>query len=467
MWYTDPMTFLSRPLVFASLLVALLVFVVHPAPTYAANASLKMSPNGGKFEVGGVFDVSLVLDTGGEAVNTIKAELTFPAQQLQVINPAASTSFITIWAVSPTYSNVDGTVSLQGGLPSPGIKTSSGVISTITFRVIAPGRASLRYKGSSLVLRNDGQGTNILTSTSGADFVLSIPPPAGPIVTSPTHPDLNQWYNDRQVQFSWEPVANAVGYSFIFDQNAKTNPGEVVNITQTSTQVQSTADGLWYFHIKAKTDLWGGTTHYPVKIDTTPPAAFTPKFDKGTLTPEDVGTLTFLTTDGASGIDRYEVKQVTKKSVSGTSDTLFVEANSPYLVSKLPEGEYDFIVRAIDRAGNTTAGNAGVKVVASGLPFYARVPFFRNAAVANAVILGLIILALAALVTIIVRRLRPRSTFRHDLTMLEHDAQKKYASLQAELQELQRAKTAVDQTFPPSPPNTPSGPPAPPSFPMR
>lgn len=432
------------------LVVFALVFTVVTAQA-AGGASLKISPNTGVYEVGSTVDVSFLLDTGGDSVNTVNADIQFPPDKLQVVNPAASTSFISLWVTAPTYSNTDGTLSFAGGLPNPGIKTSAGVISTVTFRVKAAGQATVRYAATSKVLRNDGEGTNILSSTGTATFTLKTPPPAGPVVASPTHSDANQWYNNPTVQFQWEPPNGATGYSTVFDQAAKTVPPDTVSTTTTSTTVKATGDGVWYFHIKAKTaDGWGGVTDFPVQIDTTPPANFTPKLDKATMTTDESGTLRWLTTDGASGIDHYEVKQL-PKNVNPGENTLFVEASSPYPIPKLPAGQYEYVVRAIDRAGNTTDGSTALTVVAAGVAFYARTPFLRNPAVANAVVVGLTVLVVFALGLIIWRRIRIRATFRHDLTALERDASRKYEDLQRELAELREAKMVLGNEMNPSP----------------
>src|SRR5689334_3080781 len=208
-----------------ALLMVLLVLSFLPGrPARAAGASLSISPLAGTYEVGATVDVSFIVDTGGEAINAVQADILFPADKLQVVNPVASTSFISIWVTPPTYSNTDGTVHFQGGLPSPGIKTSGGVVSTVTFRIKSPGAAIIQFAPTSQVLRNDGQGTNILTSSGSAHFTLKNPPPAGPVVTSPTHPDSNQWYSNPQVQLSWEGTEGALGYSYTFDQTAKSTP---------------------------------------------------------------------------------------------------------------------------------------------------------------------------------------------------------------------------------------------------
>jgi len=109
-----------------------------------AGASLYLSPGNGTFFVGSTFDVSIFVNTGGNNVNAVKVDLKFDPRKIQIASPTAGKSFIEVWISPPVYSNVDGTASFQGGVPSPGINTSSGVVSTITFRAIAPGETMER-----------------------------------------------------------------------------------------------------------------------------------------------------------------------------------------------------------------------------------------------------------------------------------------------------------------------------------
>lgn len=423
---------------------------------HAEGATLKVTPNTGSYEVGGLIDVSFVVDTGGQTINAVQADVLFPPDKLQVVNPVASTSFISLWVTAPTYSNTDGTVKFQGGIPNPGIKTSGGVISTVTFRVKASGKATIRYAPTSRVLLNDGSGTNILTSSGTAEFTLKVPPPAGPVVSSPTHPDSNTWFNNPQVQYQWEAVDGAQGYSYAFDQNGKTVPEEKNMTTATSTSVKASSDGIWYFHIRALTTSWGGVTTIPVQIDASAPASFQPTFDHKTITVEEVPTLRFVTSDSASGIDHYEVKIVSLNTTS-TQSGLFVETISPFTASRLTEGNYEFIVRAFDHAGNSSDSNAKLTVTAAGLPFYARVPLLRNPVIANSVLIGLGVIALILVLILAIRHFRLRTSFQHDLASLEKDALRKSKALEQELSALRYTQHTPPQQGGMAPPTaTPS-----------
>ena len=108
----------------------------------AEGASLILSPSSGTFYARNTFDVSVFVNTGGSNINAVKVDLEFDPKKLQVVNPTAGKSFISFWIAQPKYSNTKGSISFQGGIPSPGINTSAGLVSTVTFRAISPGNSS-------------------------------------------------------------------------------------------------------------------------------------------------------------------------------------------------------------------------------------------------------------------------------------------------------------------------------------
>src|SRR3989338_10178378 len=92
----------------------------------AADASLSFAPSGGAYLVGSTFDVSVVLDTHGQQINTVEVHLVYPPDILQIIKPTGETSFIQNWLFPPSFSNTEGTLKLSGGIPG-GINTSNGL----------------------------------------------------------------------------------------------------------------------------------------------------------------------------------------------------------------------------------------------------------------------------------------------------------------------------------------------------
>ena len=349
-------------------LVFLSVLICVPLPVRAAGASLYLVPSSGTFFVGSTFDVSIFVNTGEENINAVQVDIKFDPTKLQVASPTAGKSFIEVWVAQPTYSNTKGEMNFIGGVPSPGINTTAGLVSTVTFRAIAPGQTTILFSDTSKVLRNDPEGTNILTSISRGNYTLVIPPPEGPKVFSSTHPDTNKWYKDNNPTFCWEKEEGVSDFSYILNEDPNGVPDNVSEGEQTCVSYSDVKDGIWYFHVKAKkAEVWGGTSHYPVQIDTTPPAAFTPKVEPSAKTTERQPLVSFFTTDALSGISHYESKYIDLSVEREETVGFFREVVSPYKLPLLETGKYLVIVRAYDVAGNFREGKAEIEIFPKGI----------------------------------------------------------------------------------------------------
>lgn len=354
--------------------LCLLFGVSFVKPAFAGGASLYLSPSTGTFFIGSTFDISIFVNTGGNNVNAVKVDLKFDSGKIQIASPTAGKSFIEVWVAQPAYSNIKGTASFQGGVPSPGINTSSGLVSTITFRAIAPGKAAISISDSSQVLLDDGMGTDILSSSSRGEYQLVIPPPEGPKVFSTTHPDQNRWYRNNNPSFGWEKEGGVTDFSYSIDHSSYGTPDNISEGDQTSVSYSDLEDGVWYFHVKAeKAGVWGGVSHYLVQIDSTPPADFTievdPIFGAGTLTSQRPW-ISFITTDALSGLDHYEIKTVNLTRPQEERIGFFLEASSPYQLPLTEPGEYEVVVRAFDVAGNWRDVSRKIEIISAGKPFY-------------------------------------------------------------------------------------------------
>ncbi len=334
--------------------IVILFFSLYPAVSHGAGASLYLSPGSGSFFVGSTFDVSIFVNTGGENINAVQADLSFDPKKIQVASPTAGKSFIEVWIVQPSFSNAKGTISFIGGVPTPGVNTSSGLISTITFRIIAPGETTIKLLDSCRVLLNDSYGTNTLTSRGRGVYTLLVPPPEGPKVYSPTHPDQNKWYKNNNPTFSWETEEGITDFSYSFDRDPVSVPDSISDGNFTSVSYSAIEDGICYFHVKAKKEgVWGGASHYAVQIDSTAPAGFTPTIEPSAQTTEKQPLVFFSTTDGLSGMSHYTLKyiDITKERKEEESG-FFQEVISPYKLPSLESGKYLVVIRAYDIAGN-------------------------------------------------------------------------------------------------------------------
>ena len=351
--------------------LAFLAPLIIASSAQAAGASFYLSPATGSFFVGSTFDVSIFVNTGGENVNAVEVNLKFDPAKLQIASPTAGKSFIQVWVSQPTFSNTKGTMSFIGGVPSPGINTTSGLVSTITFRAIAPGETSVLFLETSKILRNDPQGTNIATSASRGVYTLLIPPPEGPKVFSSTHPDQNKWYKNNNPTISWEKEEGVTDFSYSISQDPTEVPDNKSEGDHTSVSFSEIEDGTWYFHVKAKkNEVWGGTSHYLIQIDNTPPAAFTPVVEPSARTTEKQPLVSFMTTDALSGVDYYQVKYIDITPERKAEEVgFFTEASSPYKLPPLEKGDYLVVVRAYDVAGNWQEGNVKIQIFPAGIFF--------------------------------------------------------------------------------------------------
>lgn len=338
-------------------------------PVFAEAAVLRLSPGSGSFVLGSTFDVSVILNTQGVPVNTIAVELKFPADKLQIANPSLGHSIIEIWATQPIFSNQEGRIYFIGGIPSPGVTTSEGVVQSLTFRVVAPGTAKIEFGNGTQVLANDGLGTNVLKQTSPAAFRLILPPAQGPKVFSPSHPEEGKWYNDPNPTLIWDKSPNSQGASFTIDHDPNGVPDTVIDTTESQASFKNLESGTWYFHVRERAgNTWGGVSHYFINIDTIPPASFSVNTSPGTRTTNRNPILRFFTTDSLSGQDHFEVK-VVPVNLDSPQSAFFFESASPYQMSTLNPGRYEVIIRAVDKAGNVRDESVSLHIVSSFFQF--------------------------------------------------------------------------------------------------
>lgn len=321
--------------------------------THSAQAAkFVVNPPAGSYKVGDTFDMTVLLNTEGQNVNAIEMAFSFPPDKLQLVSPATSNSIIGVYTSAPKFNNTLGRVEIVGGIPN-GINVSAGIITKLTFRVKSVGQATIRFLDNSQALLNDGQGTNVLNSTSGAVYKLELPDSTGPPISSDTHPNQDQWYRERNVSLRWDSLFGFEGFSYTLSDDPADTPDDVIDSKETHIAYENVADGIHYFHLKEFRDgVWSGTSHYSLKIDSTPPAAFPIDISPNARTTTRKPYIQFSTTDGLSGVNHYEIKIVPLKGGVSGQELLFTETNSPYVTPELDFGSYDVIVRAYDNAGN-------------------------------------------------------------------------------------------------------------------
>jgi hypothetical protein len=308
-------------------------------------------PTTGGFLEGSTFDVPIFINTEGNSINAIDLTLKYDPSKMKIVNPSGGKSIVGLWLEAPYFNNTTGQARFVGGVPG-GIKTSSGLIVTISFKALVPGNATLTIDDGSSVLLNDGSASRTIVDTKRGTYSILARPAEGLAITSDTHPVESDWYNNRNVTFAWETPEGASGFGFTLDKEPKSTPGTTITSASTSVEYDNLADGVWYFHLKAqRKGVWGPVSHRAARIDTEPPAIFTPVVERVVENDTQHTQIAFETTDALSGIDHYEVGVVDMTAPSAQSP-VYIESESPYVVPENIQNASRVYVRAMDKAGN-------------------------------------------------------------------------------------------------------------------
>ncbi|MFC1662642.1 cohesin domain-containing protein [Patescibacteria group bacterium] len=358
---------IRRAIIIASLII--LVIPLFPRPALAAG-SMFLAPNSGNFSPGSTITMSVVIGTGGQAINSAQATIAYSDDTLDLLSVSRGGSIFTLWPVEP--SGGGGQITFAGGLPTPGYNGNGGLIISATFRAAALGTATARVTSGQLLL-NDGSGTNILTGFGAATWSITEtpepPPPTevierlpAPEVSSETHPNQDTWYNEELIKLKWNKLEGALDFSYVYDDQEGTTPDDNPEGSDSSIEIKDTSDGIAYFHIKVRNEGgWSDTAHFRVKIDTTPPKKFTIRLEgenpTGILRPY----IHFRTTDAHSGIKTYQVY------IDGNKGTTVKSGKTtPYRLSELSLGEHEIQVEATDNAENSRSAKLMITVVDRG-----------------------------------------------------------------------------------------------------
>lgn len=354
------------------LLVIILGALSLPLSTFAATLSL--SPASPTVNAGDIVTVRLLVNTQGVPINQGEGTLRFPTDMLEVVSASKASSIFTLWVEEPSYSNQSGTVSFDGGLPTPGYTGSSGTVLSITFLAKKKGTATLSLSESA-IRANDGLGTDVLSYAGGSTITITdtttAPSPSpseapqtpsapasavgeGAItnLTSTSHSNQDAWYQNTSPLMTWVLPKGATAIQTIVDKDKNATPSVTYKPAIVERRISGLEDGIWYFNIRARIGTtWGPVSSYTLRIDTT-----APQFTKTPTVTYDAAQQRIVlsdiaATDTTSGLNRYEVhidggepSIITPESIVAGSATV------PFKTA----GTHTLIFRAVDYAGNQT-----------------------------------------------------------------------------------------------------------------
>lgn len=106
-------------------------------------------------------------------INAVQVDLKYDPEMLEVIDISTRDSFASIF-VNKEIDNSIGFARISGGLPNPGIRPSESgtVFGSVYLEGKSPGVTNVEFLPSSMVLANDGRGTNVLRELSSVSYFI-------------------------------------------------------------------------------------------------------------------------------------------------------------------------------------------------------------------------------------------------------------------------------------------------------
>jgi len=147
-----------------------LVLLLYLLPMTSFSAEIFLESKNTTSYVGEEFLVEVFLNTKDASVNAIEGKIKFPSQFLDFKEAREGNSLINFWVEKPSLTN-DGEVSFSGITPG-GFQGSNKFLFGLVFSSKNPGNVALVFSDLK-VLKNDGLGTEIITTPLSYEFNIS------------------------------------------------------------------------------------------------------------------------------------------------------------------------------------------------------------------------------------------------------------------------------------------------------
>lgn len=259
------------------------VFLILPA--FSFSASLYLQPSSKNLNVGDNLTITIYVESSDQSMNAASGRITWDNSILKYISHSKSGSIFNFWVREPEIEGNE--FVFEGVVFNPGFKGKSGKILTINFKAIKPGEVKIDFI-SGMVLANDGMGTNILKAMYGGSYkvvqaqqreeiivreespITYLPPK--PIITSPTHPDPNKWYNNSNPIFEWYLPSNVDLVKTAYGKNPDLIPYVEYSPPISRRKLENIPDGTYYFAVQFENEAGvSEISRFKFNIDTKPP----------------------------------------------------------------------------------------------------------------------------------------------------------------------------------------------------
>lgn len=105
-------------------------------------------------------------------INAVGGTIVFPKEFVTIDTFSREGSVIDLWAEEPTFSNINGTMHLSGGIIPTNTKDGGhGTVVVVSFRTLKMGKATISIKDGQLLAAN-GEGTNIISGSNSLTLYI-------------------------------------------------------------------------------------------------------------------------------------------------------------------------------------------------------------------------------------------------------------------------------------------------------
>jgi hypothetical protein len=328
--------------------------VLKPAPFLIYNSTLELNPSFAVFDDLSEQTFAIQLYTGGEAVNAAQVILNYDPAVFQVEDFLRAHSFCSPdLFVEKKIDNKHGQVSIICGLPNPGFQERMGVVAELSVKMLKVGQFDLNFGNDTQILANDGLGTNVLRMTTGGHYSIS-EPGHNVRVFSSSHPNSNQWYQDKNIEVSWGSDQPRQ-YAYSLSQNPDDIPSRNTATAQTKASFHVDKEGIYYFHLLPLSQKKAEKViNYQIKIDATPPAVPVIKVSNMAPVAGEVVRFQFSSTDKIGDlIQAFYVK---------LDDSTLLPVGGAFAATFNKAGKHTITVRIYDKANNFSESSLTLNV---------------------------------------------------------------------------------------------------------
>jgi len=124
-----------------------------------------------QYKIGEIFPIDLDINSNGVYINAVQADIAFDPDKVEIVKLSLEESFAEIF-IQKEINNDNGYLRITGGLPSPGFNGADGHFATVYFESKEAGIFEIQFLPSSLVLENDGNGTNVLKAYPKTSYLI-------------------------------------------------------------------------------------------------------------------------------------------------------------------------------------------------------------------------------------------------------------------------------------------------------